>query len=140
MNLMQNLQLSEDYLLGKDLSVKRDFFEKFEHRFLGEDQFEQKIKVFKFIGKRHLSLCFDPEYVARYDDAIKIIDFFKNYFVAEGKRLRQLGCCVNYIIDRSCTIEFIFVNVSTNHRYNDGQVVDFKPCNCFFFVCVSILE
>ena len=42
-NLMQNLQLSEDSFLGKDLSVKRDFFEKLEHRFLGEDQFEQKI-------------------------------------------------------------------------------------------------
>ena len=54
---MQNLEISKDSFLGKDLTTEKDFLQKVELSFK-EQNFEQKIEFSYFVGKCCMCLSF----------------------------------------------------------------------------------
>ena len=59
-NLMQNLEISKDYFLGKDLTTKKDFLQNVERTFK-EQNFKQKIEFSYYIAKCCMCLSFPAE-------------------------------------------------------------------------------
>ena len=68
-NLMQNLEISKDSFLGKDLTTEKDFLQRVETSFK-EQNFEQKIDFSYYFGKYCLCLSFQAEYFPSLEDVL----------------------------------------------------------------------
>ena len=106
--------------MGKYLTTEKDFLQKVELSFK-EQNFEQTIEFLYYVGK---CLCV--------------------YLFKQKKKLRELGWCANYMMDKSKNndfmTDFIFKNYSPNRRIIDNQqpINDFEICNCYY--CNSFFE
>ena len=72
LNLIQNLEISKDSFLGKDLTTKKDLLQKVEFSFK-EQNFEQKIELSYYIGKCCMCLSFQAEYFPSHEDVLKVV-------------------------------------------------------------------
>ena len=134
-NLMQNLEISKDSFLGKDLTTEKDFLQKVELSFK-EQNFKQKIEFSYYVGKCCMCLSFQAEYVPSHEDVLKLVGQIEEHF-AWKKNLRELGWCTNYMDKRennNFMTDFVFINYSSNRRIIDDQqpIDDFELCNCYF--------
>ena len=92
-NQMQNLDISKDSLLGKDLKIKNEFLHKLELSFQNEN-FEQKIDFSYYVGKYCMCVSFKSS--TGHGDARKLVKLTEEHFAWE--KLRELGWCVNYMM------------------------------------------
>ena len=85
-NLMQNLEISKDSFLGKDLTTEKDFLQKVELSFK-EQNFEQKIEFSYYVGNSCKCLSFHFKQ--------NISQVMKTYLAEEHfaleKKLREFG-------------------------------------------------
>ena len=71
-NLMQNLEISKDSFLEKDLTTEKDFLQKVELSFK-EQNFKQKNEFSYFVGKCCMCLTFQAEYFPSHEDVFKLV-------------------------------------------------------------------
>ena len=141
-NLMRNLENSKDSFLGKDLTTENNFLQKVELSFT-EQNFQQKIEFSYYIGKFCMCLSFQAEYFPSHEDVLKLVILTEEYFARE-KKLREVGWCANYMMDKrennDFMTDFVLINYSPNRRIIDDQqpIDNFELCNCYF--CKSIFE
>ena len=72
LNLIQNLEISKNSFLGKDLTTKKDLLQNVEFNFK-EQNFEQKIEFSYYIGKCSMCLSFQAEYFPSHEDVLKVV-------------------------------------------------------------------
>ena len=72
LNLIQNLEISKNSFLGKDLTTKKDLLQNVEFNFK-EQNFEQKIEFSYYIGKCCMCLSFQAEYFPSHEDVLKVV-------------------------------------------------------------------
>ena len=138
---MQNLEISKDSFLVKDLTTEKDFLQKLELSFKTQN-FKQKIE-FSYVGKCCICLSFQAEYFPSHEDVLKLVVLTEKHFVQE-KKLRELGWCANYMMDKrknnDFMTDFVFINYSPNRKIIDDQqpIDDFELCNCYF--CIYFFE
>ena len=72
LNLIQNLEISKNSFLGKDLTTKKDLLQNVEFNFK-EQNFEQKIEFSYYIGKCRMCLSFQAEYFPSHEDVLKVV-------------------------------------------------------------------
>ena len=90
-----------------------------------------------------MCLSFQAEYFPSHENVLKLVVLTEERFVRE-KKLRELGWCANYMMDKSKNndfmTDFIFINYAPNRRIIDNQqpINDFELCNCYF--CNSFSE
>ena len=82
-----------------------------------------------------MCLSFPAEYFASHEDVRKLVVLTEEQF-AQEKKLRELGWCANYTMDKrennDFMTDFVFINYSPNRRIIDDQqpIDDFELCNC----------
>ena len=81
-NLMQNLEISKDSFLGKDLTTEKDFLQKVELSFK-EQNFEQKTEFSHYVGKCVMCLSFQAEYFPSHEYAFKLVVLTEEQFARE---------------------------------------------------------
>ena len=81
-NLMQNLEISKDSFLGKDLTTEKEFLQKLEISFK-EQNFEQNIEFSHYVGKCCMCLSFQAEYFPSHEDVLKLVVLTEEYFARE---------------------------------------------------------
>ena len=90
-----------------------------------------------------MCLSFQVEYFPSHEDVLKLVVLTEKHFAWE-KKLRELGWCANYMMDKrennDFMTDFVFINYSPNRRIIDDQqpIDDFELCNCYF--CNSFFE
>ena len=90
-----------------------------------------------------MCLSFQAEYFPSHEDVLKLVILTEEYFARE-KKLREVGWCANYMMDKrennDFMTDFVFINYSPNRRIIDDQqpIDDFELCNCYF--CNSFFE
>ena len=104
-NLMQNLEISKDSFLGKDLTTEKDFLQKVELSFK-EQNFEQKIEFLYYVGYCCMCLSFQAEYFSSHEHVLKLVDLTEEHFARE-KKLRELGWRANYMMDKRENNDFM---------------------------------
>ena len=135
---MQNLEISKDSFLGRYLTTEKDFLQKAELSFKKQN-FEQKIEFSYYVGKCCMCLSFQVEYFPSHEDVLKLTVLTEKHFVQE-KKLRELGWCANYMMDKrennDFMTDFVLINYSPNRRIIDDQqpIDDFELCNCYFCI------
>ena len=72
LNLIQNLEISKNSFLGKDLTTKKDLLQNVEFNFK-EQNFEQKMEFSYYIGKCCMCLSFQAEYFPSHEDVLKVV-------------------------------------------------------------------
>ena len=84
-----------------------------------------------------MCLSFQVEYFPSHEDVLKLTVLTEKHFVQE-KKLRELGWCANYMMDKrennDFMTDFVFINYSPNRRIIDDQqpIDDFELHNCYF--------
>ena len=84
-----------------------------------------------------MCLSFQAEYFLSHEDVLKLVVLTKKHFAREQK-LRELGWCANYMMDKrensDFMTDFVFINYSPSRRIKDDQqpTADFELCNCYF--------
>ena len=68
-NLMQNLEISKDSFLEKDLTTEKDLLQKVELSFK-EQNFEQKMEFSYHVGNSCKCLSFQEEYFPSHEDVL----------------------------------------------------------------------
>ena len=76
---MQNLDISNDSLFGKDLTAQKEFLEKLFISFQ-QEKFDQKFEFSYYVGKHYISLCFERESLITHGDATKLVDLTEEHF------------------------------------------------------------
>ena len=76
---MQNLEISKDSFLGKDLTTEKDFLQKVDLSFKDQN-FEQKTKFTYYVGKCCMSLSFQAEYFPTHEDVLKLVVLTEEHF------------------------------------------------------------
>ena len=82
-------------------------------------------------------LSFQAEYFPSHEDVLKLVVLTEEHFARE-KKLRELGWCAYYMIDKrknnDFMTDFVFINYSPNRKIIDDQQLldDFELCNCYF--------
>ena len=99
---LEEIKISEDIFLGKDLS--------YEEKFLNSviEKIEQEIEdceVSYYLNKKHMTICYESqtmtETIAR--KLLKMVDWLMEEHFFQKNGLRELGWCSNYMLDkRSC--------------------------------------
>ena len=141
---MQNLDISNDSLFGKDLTAEKEFLEKLFISFQ-QEKFDRKFDFSYYVGKYYISQYFKRESLITHGDATKLVDLTEKHFVSI-KKLKQYGSCGNYIIgiyrkNNDFVTEFIFINYSPNREIVDEkqqEAIDFDLCKCFY--CATLFE
>ena len=121
-------------IIGKDLSLEGDFIDKVKKN-LYELNIE-KINLVDYIWKAVMSVTFEGESWASYEDTIKIImlieetfawkeNFKKNWLV----RKLYAGQRIQWNNSQVC-FSFVYVNHSPNCRAQGDHIVEFEPCKC----------
>ena len=87
-NLMQNLEISKDSFLGKDLTTEKDFLQKVELSFK-EQNFAQKIEFSYYVGKCSMCLSFQAEYSPSHEDVLKLVFLTEKHFSREKKQTKR---------------------------------------------------
>ena len=135
-NQFENLDITENSRLGKDLSAERGFVDEFEEK-LKELNLE-KINLLHRIGKAVMCITFEGESLPNYDDTFKIIKLTEETFVLKRK-LSKIGWCPNYMQDKGYNettprvyFSFVYINHLPNRRAQGDHIVEFEPCKCFF--------
>ena len=95
---MQNLEISKNSFLGKNLETEKDFLQKVEISFK-EQNFEKKIEFSYYVRKCCMCLSFQAEYFPNHEDVLKLVVLTEEYF-AQEKKFRELGWCANYMTDK----------------------------------------
>ena len=72
LNLIQNLEISKNSFLGKNLTAKKDLLQKVEFSFK-EQNFKQKIEFSYYIGKRCICFSFQAVYIRSHEDVLQIV-------------------------------------------------------------------
>ena len=72
-NQMQNLEISEDSFLGKDLTIEKDFLQNLELSFQ-EEHFNQKIEFSYYVGKCCMYLSFELQSLPGHGDMLKLVE------------------------------------------------------------------
>ena len=80
-NLMQNLEISKDFLQKVELSFK-------------EQNLKQKIEFSYYVEKYCMCLSFHAEYFPSHEDVVKLVVLTEKHFARE-KKLRELGWCAD---------------------------------------------
>ena len=88
---MQNLDISNDSLFGKDLTAEKEFLEKLFISFQ-QEKFDRKFDFSYYVGKHYISQCFKRESLITHGDATKLVDLTEKHFVPI-KKLKQYGSC-----------------------------------------------
>ena len=128
--------------MGKDLTIEKDFLQKVELSFQ-EEHFNQKIEFSYYVGKCCMCVSFESQSLPGHGDVLKLVELTEEHF-SQKKELRELGWCVNYMMDKrensDLLIDFVFINYLPNPRIVDDQqsVVNFELCNCYF--CSTFFE
>ena len=86
---MQNLDISNEFLFGKDLSAEKEFLEKLFISFQ-QEKFDQNFDFSYYVGKHYISLCFKRASLITHGDATKLVDLFEELF-ASIKKLKEFG-------------------------------------------------
>ena len=97
-NQMQNLEISEDSFLGKDLTIEKDFLQNLELSFQ-EEHFNQKIEFSHYVGKCCICVSFESQSLPGHGDVLKLVELSEEHFPRK-KKLRELGWCANYMMDK----------------------------------------
>ena len=141
---MQNLDISNNSLFGKDLTAEKEFLKKLFISFQ-QEIFDRKFDFSYYVGKHYISLCFKWESLMTHGDATKLVDLTEKHFVSI-KKLKQYDSCENYIIEsyrknNDFVTEFIFINYSPNREIvgeKQQEAIDFDLCKCFY--CATLFE
>ena len=71
-----------------------------------------------------MCLSFQAEYFPSHEDVLGLVVLTEEHF-AQEKKLRELGWCANYMMDKrennDFMTDFVFINYSLNHRITDDQ-------------------
>ena len=141
--MLEEIKISEDIFLGKDLS--------YEEKFLNSviEKIEQKIEdceVSYCLNKKYMTICYESltmtETIAR--KLLKMVDWLMEEHFFQKNGLRELGWCSNYMLDkRSCNyckdqqvfkkteiVEFYWLNNSPNRFDKQQFVTEVEVCNC----------
>ena len=83
-----------------------------------------------------MCVSFESQSLPSHGDVLKLVELTEEHF-SRKKKLRELGWCANYMMDKrennDLLIDFVFINYSPNRRIVDQQtVVNFELCNCYF--------
>ena len=128
--------------MGKDLTIEKDFLQNVELSFQ-EEHFNQKIEFSYYVGKCCMCVSLESQSLPGHGDVLKLVELTEEHF-SQKKELRELGWCVNYMMDKrensDLLIDFVFINYLPNRRIVDDQqsVVNFELCNCYF--CSTFFE
>ena len=82
-------------------------------------------------------MSFQAEYFPSHEDVLKLVVLTEEYFAWEQK-LRELGWCANYMVDKrgnsDFVTDFVFINYSPSRWIIGDQqpTNDFEVCNCYF--------
>ena len=140
---MEEIKISEDIFLGKDLS--------YEEKFLNSltEKIEQEIEdceVSYYVSKRSTSICSDSltmtEAIAR--KWLKMVDWLMDEHFFQKNGLRELDWCSNYMLDKRIVnygkdqqvfkkteiVEFYWFNNSPNSFDKKQFVTEVEVCNC----------
>ena len=96
-NQFENLDITENSFLRKDLSAERAFVDEVEEK-LKEPNLE-KINLLHYIGKAVMCITFEGESLPSYGDTFKIIKLTEKTFALKLK-LTKIGWCANYMQDK----------------------------------------
>ena len=135
-NEMQNLEISEDSFLGMDLTIEKDFLQNLELRFQ-EERFNQRIVFLYYVRKCCVCVSFKSQSLPGHGNVLKLVELTEEHF-SWKKKLRELGWCANYMMDKrennDLLIDYVFINYSPNCRVVDDQqsVVNFELCKVLF--------
>ena len=86
-----------------------------------------------------MCLSLQAEYFPSHEDVLKLFVLTEEHFARE-KKLRELGWCANYMMDKrennDFMTDFVFIDYSPNRRMIDDQhlIDDFELCNCYFYI------
>ena len=86
-----------------------------------------------------MCLSLQAEYFPSHEDVLKLFVLTEEHF-AQEKKLRELGWCANYMMDKRennyFMTDFVFIDYSANRRMIDDQqlIDDFELCNCYFYI------
>ena len=71
-----------------------------------------------------MCLSFQAEYFPSHEDVLGLVVLTEEHF-AQEKKLRELGWCADYMMDKrennDFMTDFVFINYSLNHRIIDDQ-------------------
>ena len=136
---MQNLEISKDSLLEKDVTTEKEYLYTLELSFQNEI-FEQNLTFhfhYHYAGKHCMCVSFESESLLCHGDVFILVKLTEGHFV-QKKKLREVGWCANYMMDKrenkDFLVDFVFINYSPNQRKVDEQqpTVDLELCNYFF--------
>ena len=140
---LEEIKISEDIFLGKDLS--------YEEKFLNSviEKIEQEIEdceVSYYLNKKHMTICYESltmtETIAR--KLLKMVDWLMEEHFFQKNGLGELGWCSNYMLDKRSvnyckdqqvfkkteTVEFYWFNNFLNRFDKQQFVTEVKVCNC----------
>ena len=142
---LEEIKISEDIFLGKDLS--------YEEKFLNSviEKIEQEIEdceVSYYLNKKHMTICYESltmtETIAR--KLLKMVDWLMDEHFFQKNVLRELGWCSNYMLDKRSVnyckdhqvfkkteiVEFYWFNNSPNRFDKQQFVAEVEVCNCMY--------
>ena len=91
--------------MGKDLTTEKVFLQKVELSFK-EQSFAQKTEFSYSVGKCCMCLTFQAECFPCHDNVLKLVVLTEERFSRE-KKLRELGWCANYMMDKKENNDFM---------------------------------
>ena len=120
-NQLQNLEVSKDSLLGKDLTIEKRFLHNFKVNFLNVN-FQQNVELSHHVRRCCMYLFFDSQSTLNHSNATKLLEFTEVSFGQE-KNLREVGWCAIYLMDKrqssSFHLDYIFLYHSRNPKIVD---------------------
>ena len=128
------LDITENCLLGKDLSVERGFIDEVEKKIKKLNT--EKVSLAHYIGKAVMCVTFEGESLPNHEDTIKIIMLTEETFALKRK-LKTIRWCAKYIQDKGynkstlgVSFSFVHVNHSPSHRAQGEHIVEYEPSRC----------
>ena len=106
---LENLSISDDWYLGKDLYNDKEFLEKSKKRI--EEVITSSNCSF-YVGKKLVALSVELVVTPTAEIAnnlIKNVDEVVDEYFAETKILREIGWCANYTLDKRFRSVYLFI-------------------------------
>ena len=131
---LRDLNLSDDFYVGSDLSNEANFLEK------AKEKIEEQVSNCRFfIGKRIMCLSVELSVTPTKAIAKILLNTIEEIF-AKQEILYKIGWCSTYTMgkryDRTYLIEFAWLNISPNQKIyvKEGEkqeIAPFSLCSCF---------
>ena len=123
-NLLENIKLSTDNFLGKDLSIERNFCDAVSE-LLGKEL--KDCEVSTFLGKKIMAICCETFvlYEITGKTLLKVIDGMVDKHFLKKDFLVQLGWCLHYTTDNR-----IVGYPPLNNKIAKTSIVEFYWLNC----------